>query len=176
MNKIKYFIVAIAILLANSAIANTVELDAVVVKVVPTYTEVQVNTPWQSCEYVDVPIYQKQGGGSTGNVLGGAIIGGILGNQVGGGSGKDAATILGAILGADIANKKSGKDVIVGYKKVEQCETINQITTKPGPTIYDVTVKIPSIDTRYTFRTNDKYTRGETIFLRVNYTVTKEYK
>jgi uncharacterized protein YcfJ len=176
MNKIKYFIVATAMLLANSAIANTVQLDAVVVKVVPTYTEVQVNTPWRSCEYVDVPIYGKKGGGSTGDVLGGAIIGGILGNQVGGGSGKDAATILGAILGADIANKKSGKNVIVGYKKVEQCETVNQITTKPGPTIYDVTVNIPGMDTQHTFRTNTKYTQGETIFLRVNYNVTKEYK
>ena len=40
----------------------------------------------------------------------GAIIGGTLGNQVGSGRGKDAATILGVILGADIINKnnKSG--------------------------------------------------------------------
>lgn len=36
----------------------------------------------------------------AGGVLGGAAAGGILGNQIGGGSGKDAATAVGAGLGA----------------------------------------------------------------------------
>ena len=40
------------------------------------------------------------------NTFGGAIIGGIIGNQFGGGSGKDVATILGAIIGASIANNR----------------------------------------------------------------------
>ena len=122
MNKIKYFIIATAILLANSAIAGTVQLDAVVIKVVPQYSEVQVTTPIRTCKIVDVPIYGSTGKTQTGEVLGGAIIGGILGNQVGGGSGKDAATILGAILGADFANKKGGEKVIVGYKRTTVCE------------------------------------------------------
>jgi uncharacterized protein YcfJ len=122
MNKIKYFIIAAAILIANSAIAGQVEVDAVVVKVVPQYSEVQVNTPIRTCNIVEVPIYGNTGKTQTGEVLGGAIIGGILGNQVGGGKGKDAATILGAILGADFANKKSGTKTIVGYKRTTVCE------------------------------------------------------
>ena len=76
----------------------------------------------RTCSEVDVPIYSNTGKAQTGEVLGGAIIGGILGNQVGGGKGKDAATILGAILGADFANKKSGTKTIVGYKRTTVCE------------------------------------------------------
>jgi uncharacterized protein YcfJ len=81
-----------------------------------------VETPIRTCNIVNVPIYGNTGKTQTGEVLGGAIIGGILGNQVGGGKGKDAATILGAILGADFANKKSGTKTIVGYKRTTVCE------------------------------------------------------
>ena len=183
MNKIKYFIIAAAILIANSAIAGLVEVDAVVVKVVPQYSEVQVNTPIRTCNIVEVPIYGNTGKTQTGEVLGGAIIGGILGNQVGGGKGKDAATILGAILGADFANKKGGQQTIVGYKQVEQCEIRNSITTEAGPTTYKVTVKMPGMSSRqnersalHTFISDKKYLRGEEVFVTVNYTVTKIYR
>ena len=90
--------------------------------------EVQNRVANRTCSEVDVPIYSNTGKAQTGEVLGGAIIGGILGNQVGGGKGKDAATILGAILGADFANKKGGQQKIVGYKKVEQCEVTYEKT------------------------------------------------
>jgi len=84
--------------------------------------EVKNRVANRTCSEVDVPIYSNTGKAQTGEVLGGAIIGGILGNQVGGGKGKDAATILGAILGADFANKKSGTKTIVGYKRTTVCE------------------------------------------------------
>ena len=84
--------------------------------------EIQNRVANRTCSEVDVPIYSNTGKAQTGEVLGGAIIGGILGNQVGGGKGKDAATILGAILGADFANKKSGTKTIVGYKRTTVCE------------------------------------------------------
>ena len=84
--------------------------------------QVQNRVANRTCSEVDVPIYSNTGKAQTGEVLGGAIIGGILGNQVGGGKGKDAATILGAILGADFANKKSGTKTIVGYKRTTVCE------------------------------------------------------
>ena len=76
----------------------------------------------RTCNEVDVPIYQNEGKASTGEVLGGAIIGGVIGNQIGKGKGNDAATVLGAIIGADIANKKKGNKVIVGYKRTTVCE------------------------------------------------------
>ena len=40
------------------------------------------------------------------HTFGGALIGGVIGNQFGGGSGKDVATILGAIIGGSIANNR----------------------------------------------------------------------
>ncbi|GIU24254.1 MULTISPECIES: glycine zipper 2TM domain-containing protein [unclassified Shewanella] len=37
--------------------------------------------------------------------FGGALIGGVIGHQFGGGSGQDVATVLGALLGAGVANR-----------------------------------------------------------------------
>ena len=173
MNKIKYFIIAAAILIANSAIAGQVEVDAVVVKVVPQYSEVQVNTPIRTCNIVEVPIYGNTGKTQTGEVLGGAIIGGILGNQVGGGKGKDAATILGAILGADFANKKGGQQTIVGYKQVEQCEIVNKVTyVKNNPTC-NVTVELPSslMNVQHSFRTGKCPALGEEYSIHTKLTI-----
>jgi len=75
------------------------------------------------CETVEVPIYGNvRGQASTGDTVLGAIIGGAIGNQVGGGSGKDAATVLGAIVFSDIANKRANRQqVITGYRQQQQC-------------------------------------------------------
>ncbi len=40
------------------------------------------------------------------HTFGGALIGGVIGNQFGGGSGRDVATILGAIIGGSVANDR----------------------------------------------------------------------
>lgn len=40
-------------------------------------------------------------------VFGGALIGGAIGNQFGSGSGRDVATVLGALLGGSLANNKN---------------------------------------------------------------------
>ena len=40
------------------------------------------------------------------HTFGGALVGGIIGNQFGGGSGKDVATILGAIIGSSMAKNR----------------------------------------------------------------------
>jgi outer membrane lipoprotein SlyB len=45
--------------------------------------------------------------------FGGALIGGVIGNQFGGGSGKTAATVLGAVLGGSIANNNSQAQTVV---------------------------------------------------------------
>ena len=56
-------------------------------------------------------IKDKKSGWHT---FGGAVIGGVIGHQFGGGSGKDVATILGAIVGSSMANNshKSPKKVL----------------------------------------------------------------
>ena len=40
-------------------------------------------------------------------VFGGALVGGLIGNQFGGGSGRDIATVLGAIIGGNMANNRN---------------------------------------------------------------------
>jgi outer membrane lipoprotein SlyB len=44
--------------------------------------------------------------------FGGALIGGVIGNQFGGGSGRDIATVLGAIAGGAMANNRNQGKVI----------------------------------------------------------------
>ena len=139
------------------------------------YTTVQTKNRVanRTCSEVDVPIYSNTGKAQTGEVLGGAIIGGILGNQVGGGKGKDAATILGAILGADFANKKGGQQTIVGYKQVEQCEIVNKVTyVKNNPTC-NVTVELPSslMNVQHSFRTGKCPALGEEYSIHTKLTI-----
>ena len=91
------------------------------------YKTVKNQSPYQSCYEVDVPIYGKVGGGaSAGDVLGGMIIGGLLGK---GATGKDDGAAAGAVIGGMIAaDKKNGKEQIVGYRKQTQCETKYNVT------------------------------------------------
>lgn len=49
-----------------------------------------------------VPVAARSSGGGA---LLGAVIGGVLGHQVGGGSGRDAATVVGVVGGAVIGNQ-----------------------------------------------------------------------
>ena len=56
-------------------------------------------------------IQDKSNGWKT---FGGALVGGAIGNQFGGGSGRTAATILGAVIGSKMVNNRSqSKTVIV---------------------------------------------------------------
>lgn len=61
------------------------------------------------CEIRQVPITtQRKSAGSSDKKLLGAIIGGVLGSKVGEGSGNQAATAFGALLGSSIS---SGKEI-----------------------------------------------------------------
>lgn len=103
-----------------SAFANSTL--ATVVAVEPQYRYVDVSVPKETCSLIEVPIY-GQGPASSGDALLGAIIGGAIGNQFGNGSGKDAMTVLGAIVGADAANKNGGQQV-VGFRTERQCNVV----------------------------------------------------
>tara|TARA_R110001583_G_scaffold182779_1_gene340913 strand:- start:20792 stop:21268 length:477 start_codon:yes stop_codon:yes gene_type:complete len=61
-------------------------------------------------------IRDKKNGWHT---FGGALVGGVIGNQFGGGSGRDVATILGAIIGGSIANNNRNKPERVITRLVE---------------------------------------------------------
>lgn len=72
---------------------------ATVKKVEPQYS--RVNQPSQQCqiETVQETIPGRQNRSYGGAVIGG-VAGGLVGNQVGGGHGREAATALGAVVGA----------------------------------------------------------------------------
>lgn len=51
--------------------------------------------------------------------FGGAVLGGVIGHQFGGGSGQDVATVLGAIIGAGVANQASSQNHYQEYRLIE---------------------------------------------------------
>lgn len=59
-------------------------------------------------------------------VFGGALLGGVIGNQFGDGSGRDVATILGAIIGGSTAKHRNPEHREVIVHLVEMMILINQ--------------------------------------------------
>lgn len=57
--------------------------------------------------------------------FGGALIGGVIGNQFGGGSGRDVATILGAVIGGSIAHNRHSRPKSVVTHLVELMITVD---------------------------------------------------
>lgn len=53
------------------------------------------------------------------HTFGGALVGGVIGNQFGKGSGRDVATILGAIIGGSMTNKHNEQSERVVIQLVE---------------------------------------------------------
>jgi uncharacterized protein YcfJ len=155
---------ALVILSATVATAETRTVYGRVTHVEPIYTSTYVDVPETVCYDVEVPVTGRTSA-STGDVLAGAIIGGAIGNQFGGGSGKDAATVLGAILGADVANK-NGRSVVTGYRVERQCST--QYVSDIQNQISGWTVYYRWNDVTGSFNTNrDNYVVGDRIQLNV---------
>jgi uncharacterized protein YcfJ len=109
-----------------------------VVEVTPIVRQVRIETParecWQETEYRTVrrdDYYRGGGVDSPVPTIAGGIIGGVIGNQFGSGSGRDAMTAVGAILGASIATEAARDDSYrrggSSYERrpvtVERCET-----------------------------------------------------
>jgi uncharacterized protein YcfJ len=117
-----------AIFTATSANADGyASKTGIVVNVEPVYSTAYAPKVQEQCFEAQIPVY-GQVQGSSGDALLGAVIGGAIGNQFGGGSGKDAMTVLGAIVGANEATKPSNR--VVGYTTEWRCEMvkINQET------------------------------------------------
>ena len=74
------------------------------------------------CEEFHKPIYGMiERPASSAEVFTGFLIGGAVGNQFGSGSGNDAMTVVGALMGADSAGQRKREKVIIDYKTVTQC-------------------------------------------------------
>jgi len=89
----------------------------------PTYqAPARVLKPVEKCGYVQVPEYGiLDRPASSGEVVGGAVIGGVIGKTI---TGDDGGAIVGAIIGGATANNRKQEQVIIGYKKVYQCNTV----------------------------------------------------
>lgn len=158
-----------AALLMTATVSAAEQVRGTVIGMKETYRDVVREVPIETCNTVDVPIYEtrRTGQASSGDALVGAIIGGAIGNQLGNGSGKDAMTVLGAIIGADKVNKKGKEEtVIVGYRQERQCRTTytNKVSQVRGDNM--VTVDIGGQTVRlYTQRW---FKKGTTVYLNVD--------
>lgn len=99
-----------------------------VLRVEPQIRYVTVTTPVKECwEETQHYAVNERPRGVVGKTLFGALIGGVIGHQFGGGSGRDAATVAGSLIGASVANdsaKRNGHYGTTEYSRpVTRCET-----------------------------------------------------
>ena len=165
----KNVLVIATALLMTATVSYAEQVRGTVIGMKETYRDVVREVPIQTCSNVDVPIYEtrRTGQASSGDALVGAIIGGAIGNQLGNGSGKDAMTVLGAIIGADKVNKKGKQEtVIVGYRQERQCRTTytNKVSQVRGDNM--VTVDIGGQTVR--LYTQQWFKKGTTVYLNVD--------
>ena len=112
---------------------NGIELEVPVQSHNAVYENVVEQIPYEECWIENVPVREK---GKFN--FGGAVLGGILGSKIGKGSGKKAATILGALLASGVTNSKN-----TGYYRKEQrCETRYRQVSKKVLTGYTHHVNI----------------------------------
>jgi uncharacterized protein YcfJ len=116
--------------------------NARVLRVLPRLE--QVSSPQEECRMEIERVAPPQNAGQA-HSLGGAIVGGlaggILGNQVGGGSGRTAATALGAVGGALVGDRVGGSlDNQAQYgpveRQVQRCTVVNRVIERNAG--YDV--------------------------------------
>lgn len=133
---------------------------AVITAVHPIYENRYVTQYETECYTVEVPVYGRQRSGSSGDVLAGAIIGGAIGNQFGSGSGKDAMTALGIIIGAS-EGSRSTREVITGYRLERQCDQVAREVLEPVISHYRIRYEYNGFE--YHQETTQHYTLGQRV-------------
>ena len=106
-----------------------------VVSVEPIYRTVRISTPRRECWTEQVPVEEyfddDEYYSYTPMILGG-IIGGVIGSEMGKGRGRDAAilvgTVLGGSIGRDIATRSrtQGGETVTRYETREHCRTVDE--------------------------------------------------
>ena len=165
----KNVLVIATALLMTATVSYAEQVRGTVIGMKETYRDVVREVPIQTCSNVEVPIYEtrRTGQASSGDALVGAIIGGAIGNQLGNGSGKDAMTVLGAIIGADKVNKKGKQEtVIVGYRQERQCRTTytNKVSQVRGDNMVTVDIGGQTVS----LYTQKWFKKGTTVYLNVD--------
>lgn len=134
-----------------------VEYDyARVLSVDPIYDEYATPAHREVC--YDEPVYHRARRDSATPAIVGAIVGGAIGNQFGSGSGRDAATVAGALLGGSIARDNARRDRYYGYDRgyrgyAQRCEV---------RTDYQRRAEIVGYDVEYEYNGRIGHTRTET--------------
>ena len=141
---------------------------AKVVSVTPVVRYVTVTTPVKEC-WEDVEYYSRRSPeyGNAGRTLFGAIVGGVIGHQFGSGSGNDAATIAGSLIGAAVANDRNKGPAYrtEEYSRpVRRCETNYQSHQEERVDGYDVVYRYHG----RTYATRTPFDPGNRIKIRVD--------
>ncbi|MDD2924525.1 glycine zipper 2TM domain-containing protein [Rhodoferax sp.] len=85
-----------------------------------------------------------------GGAIIGGLAGGVLGHQVGGGTGKDAATALGVVLGAIAGDQLANRDQGVRYDDDRYDTTQREV--KRCRTVYDTQTRVTGYRVTYEYR------------------------
>ncbi|MCP4879846.1 MAG: glycine zipper 2TM domain-containing protein [Gammaproteobacteria bacterium] len=171
----KLVVVALGLMMAASASASQM-LVKVLQESDPIASNVIKEVPIKSCRMEQVPIYGTTSGSaakpSVADKAAGAIFGGLLGSQLGSGDGKDAATFLGAIIGAEMVDGQVGQQkqqVITGYREQEVCEMIVQQSTVQEVTSYKTYIEFGG--QIWQLNTPISYAKGDFIKVSVDITM-----
>ncbi|MBV9889672.1 MAG: glycine zipper 2TM domain-containing protein [Rhizobacter sp.] len=127
-------IVLVPVLAAASVFAHAHEFveNARVVAVAPQYEQLRV--PRQECsrQFVNEP--RRLGEPDYGGAVLGGVAGALIGNQVGGGHGREAATAVGAVIGAftghDLANRDRWEHTEVVAREVVACRDVEHVQSR----------------------------------------------
>jgi uncharacterized protein YcfJ len=127
---------ALVSLLATAVVgvhAETFFDNARVRSVDPQYESVTI--PRNECTSQWVTEARRIGGAHNyGGVVIGGVAGALLGNQVGKGHGREAATAVGAVVGAFAGDRIANRDRIEQYeetpREVTSCRTVNDVQTR----------------------------------------------
>ncbi|UUZ69657.1 glycine zipper 2TM domain-containing protein [Polaromonas sp. P2-4] len=126
---------ALVCLLATAVVglhAETYVDNARVRSVDPQYERVSV--PHEECSSHWVNETRRTGGREYGGAVVGGVAGALLGNQVGKGHGREAATALGAVVGAFAGDHIANRDRLEQYEEVPRevttCRTVSDVQTR----------------------------------------------
>ena len=156
----------IGLVCATTAVhAETYKVNAEVIDVRPIYNQVTYSDPVNTCRNVSVPVYGNTRRNDPAGTLFGAVLGGAVGNHFGNGSGRDAMTVLGAILGADMAQNANRQ--VVGYQNQQQCDTNYVRRVEKVVSGYDTTYSWNGLTG--VARTKKKYKRGTHMPVRISF-------
>ena len=146
-------LLTVFVLTPTSVGANTFMDTAHITSIEDVYQTHTIREPYQDCYIKE--FYQVQSDGSYTNEIFGGILGGAIGNQFGGGSGRDAMTVAGTLLGASIANDNERKNTNKGKLMTKEvCETKYTTTQQKRLNHYRVTYEYQ--DRTFSFKTKHK--------------------